>query len=73
MPGMRTGYSAKEVVIVGSSKERLEKQQEGNCSFLAAMERGRDHEPVGSTTGQRKKYLGGWQELPVAGSKGLCL
>lgn len=41
---MRTGYSAKEVVRVGSSKERLEKQLEGKCSFLAAMQRGRDHE-----------------------------
>lgn len=40
---MRTGYSTEEVVM-GSSKERLEKQQEGNCNFLAAMQHGRDHE-----------------------------
>lgn len=52
----------------------LEKQQEENCSFLAAMQHGRDHEHrVGSTTRQVKKYWGRQQELPVAGSKVLGL
>lgn len=82
---MRTGYSVKEAVIVSSSRERLvlnvrwggtpgEAAGRKLCSFLAAMQHGRDHEHrVGSTTGQMKKYLGGQQGLPVAGRKDLRL